>query len=95
MDNQMLLISKVDLNNLIKHIEKLTEVLSNLNGLNVENKFFTRDEAMEHYNLSRREVDKIYNTILKDKVIDIGKNQRLAKVHIDKMFMNGVKQKYV
>ena len=95
MDNQMLLINKADLNNLIEHIEKLTEVLSNLNGLNEEKKFFTRDEAMEYYNLSRREVDKIYNTILKEKVIDIGKNQRLAKAHIDKIFMDGVKQKYV
>ena len=95
MDNQMILISKVDLNNLIKHIEKLTEVLSNLNGLKVENKFFTRDEAQEYYNLSKREVDKIYNTILKDKVIDIGKNQRLAKVNIDKIFIDGVKLKYV
>ena len=95
MENQMLLISKVDLNNLIIHIEKLTDVLSNLNGLKVENVFFTREEAMEHYGLSRREVDKIYNTILKEKVTDIGKNQKLAKVHIDKMFLDGVKIKHV
>jgi len=32
---------------------------------------------------------------LKDKVIDIGKNQRLAKVNIDKIFIDGVKLKYV
>ena len=95
MENQMLLISKVDLNNLIIHIEKLTDVLSNLNGLKVENVFFTREEAMEHYGLSRREVDKIYNTILREKVTDIGKHQKLAKVHIDKMFLDGVKIKHV
>lgn len=77
-----------------KIIELLTEINNKLN-LQREDIFYTRDEAQEHYKLSKREVDKIYNTILKDKVTDIGKCQRLAKVHIDKMFTDGVRMKCV
>lgn len=77
-----------------KIVELLAEI-SNKLDLQRDDIFYTRDEAQEHYKLSKREVDKIYNKILKDKVTDIGKCQRLAKVHIDKMFTDGVKLKYV
>lgn len=77
-----------------KVIELLNEIKESLNNQR-EDIFYTRDEAQEHYNLSKREVDKIYNTLLKDKVVDIGKCQRLAKIHIDKLFTEGVTMKYV
>lgn len=79
-------------------MDKIIELLNEINkklDFQREDIFYTRDEAMKHYGLSRREVDKIYNIILKEKVTDIGKHQKLAKVHIDKMFMDGVKLKYV
>lgn len=95
MENEMLLIRKLDITELNKNISKLTEVLTELNLTKQEEKFFTRDEAQEYYKFSKREVDKVYNTILKDKVVDIGKCQRLAKVHIDKMLTEGIKMKYV
>lgn len=75
-------------------IEKLNVIIQKLDAQR-KDIFYTRTEAMKHYGLSRREVDKIYNIILKEKVTDIGKHQKLAKVHIDKMFMDGVKLKYV
>lgn len=79
-------------------MEKVIELLIKINeklDSQREDIFFTRDEAQKHYNFSKREVDKVYNTILKDKVVDIGKCQRLAKVHIDKMLTEGIKMKYV
>lgn len=96
MDNEMLIIQKADLKELIEQFKLFNENIKNIN-LNGESKniFFTRDEAQEHYGLSKREVDKIYNNLLKNKVVNIGKNTRLAKVHIDKLFTNGVQMKHV
>lgn len=79
----------------MEEVVKLLIEINNKLDLQREDIFYTRDEAQEHYKLSKREVDKIYNTILKDKVTDIGKCQRLAKVHIDKMFTDGVRMKCV
>lgn len=79
-------------------VEKAIELLMQINEkLESQRKdiFYTRDEAQEHYGLSKREVDKIYNTLLRDKVVNIGKLTRLAKVHIDKLFIDGVKMKHV
>lgn len=77
-----------------KVIELLTEIKESVDAKR-DDIFYTRDQAQVHYGFSKREVDKVFNTILKDKVTDIGKCQRLAKVHIDKMLMDGVKVKYV
>lgn len=79
----------------MEKVEQLLEEIKSILNNQREDIFYTRDEAQEHYKFSKREVDKVYNTILKDKVVDIGKCQRLAKVHIDKMLTEGVKMKYV
>ena len=85
----------------IKEAYELEEIIKLLSQINEklesqrDDIIYTREEAKKHYKLSQREVDKIYNTILKDKVVDIGKCQRLAKVHIDDMFKNGIKMKHV
>lgn len=79
-------------------MEKVIELLMQINeklANQREDIFYTRDEAQEHYGLSKREVDKIYNTLLRDKVVNIGKYTRLAKVHIDKLFTDGVKMKHI
>lgn len=86
----------IDSSELIEQLKLLNENFKSMNFGNAEEKiFFTRDEAQKHYKFSKREVDKIYNTILKDRVVDIGKCQRLAKVHIDEMLTDGVKMKHV
>lgn len=96
MDNEMLIIQKADLKELIEQFKLFNENIKNLN-LNSESKniFYTRKEVQEHYNLSERETSKIFTKLLKDKVIDIGKGQKLAKAHIDKLFTKGVVMKEV
>ena len=95
MENEMIVIKKVNVDELVEQLKIFNSNIAKLNLNEVEDKFFTRDETQEYYNLSKRETDKIYNSILKDFVVDIGKNQRLAKSHIDNMFKNGIKMKFV
>lgn len=77
----------------MEKVEQLLEEIKSILNNQREDIFYTRDEAQEHYKLSKREVDKIYNTLLKDKVVNIGKFTRLAKVHIDNLFIKGVVSK--
>lgn len=94
MDSEMLIIQKSDLKELIEQIKLFNENIKNLN-LNGEAKdiFYTRKEAQEHYNMSERETIKLFTKLLKNKVVDIGKEQRLAKCHIDELFRQGVVSK--
>lgn len=89
-DNEMLVIKRTDLNELVNQLKKLNNNFENLNFEKQEEKFMTRKEVEEHYGLSERATTKIFTKLLKDKVIDIGKVQRLAKSNIDKMFKEGV-----
>ena len=96
MENEMIVINKADISELLNQFKLFNENISKLELREKSDKqFFTRDEAQAYYGFSKREVDKIYNTILKDKVVDIGKCQRLAKTHIDNMLTNGVKMKHI
>ncbi len=96
MNNEMIVINKADISELINQFKIFNENISKLELREKSDKqFFTRDEAQEFYKFSKREVDKIYNTLLRDKVVNIGKHQRLAKVHIDNLLTEGCKMKYV
>ena len=90
MDNEMLIIRKVDFEELLNQLKKLNTNFENLNFEKQEEKFMTRKEVEEHYGLSERATTKIFTKLLKNKVIDIGKVQRLAKSNIDSMFKEGV-----
>lgn len=93
MENEMIIMRKADFTDLITELRTLNNNFKNLNLNKEEDKFFTRDEAQEYYNLSKREVDKIFNNLLRNKVVNIGKNTRLAKSHIDDLFKQGVVSK--
>lgn len=90
MDNEMLIIRKVDFEELLNQLKRLNTNFENLNFEKQEEKFMTRKEVEEHYGLSERATTKIFTKLLKNKVIDIGKVQRLAKSNIDSMFKEGV-----
>ena len=94
MDNEMLIIQKADLKELIEQFKLFNENIKSLN-LNNDTKdiFYTRKEAQEHYNMSERETIKVFTKLLKNKVVDIGKEQRLAKCHIDELFRQGIVSK--
>lgn len=94
MDNEMLIIQKADLKELIEQFKLFNENIKSLN-LNNDTKeiFYTRKEAQEHYNMSERETAKIFTKLLKNKIVDIGKEQRLAKCHIDELFKQGIVSK--
>lgn len=79
-------------------MEKIVELLIQINeklDAQRDDIFFTRKQAQEHYDMSERETAKLFNKLLKDKVVDIGKEQRLAKIHIDELFRNGIKMKSI
>lgn len=89
----MLVISEVQLGNLIEKIQLLADRIENIAIKNEEKVFYTREQVAEHYEISDRATAKIFTNILKDKVVDIGKTQKIAKSHIDKLFEEGVKLK--
>lgn len=90
MEKTMYVVSEVQLNELIESIKLLTENLKNISGTNETKEFYTRKQVAEHYELSDRAVIKIFTKLLKDKVVNIGKEQKLAKIHIDDLFEKGV-----
>lgn len=90
MEKTMYVVSEVQLNELISSIKLLTENLQNLSGSSENKEFYTRKQVAEHYSLSDRAVIKIFTKLLEDKVVNIGKEQKLAKVHIDNLFEQGV-----
>ena len=92
-DKTMFVISEVQLGSLIEKIQLLADRIENIAIRNEEKVFYTREQVAEHYGISERATAKIFTNLLRDKVIDIGKTQKLAKSHIDKLFENGVKLK--
>lgn len=77
-------------------MEKVIELLTLINNKLESQRddiFYTRKQAQEHYDMSERETAKLFNKLLKDKVVDIGKEQRLAKIHIDELFRQGIVSK--
>ena len=94
MNSEILIIQKADLKELIEQLKIFNENIKNLNTSGkTEEVFFTRKQTQDHYKISEREVIKIFTKLLKDKVIYIGKEQRLAKEHIDNLFKQGVVSK--
>ncbi len=93
MEKTMLVISEAQLGNLIEKIQLLTDRIENIAIRNEEKVFYTREQVAKHYDISDRATAKIFTNILKDKVVDIGKTQKIAKFHIDKLFEEGVKLK--
>lgn len=90
MENEMIIINKMDLTNLITQLKTFNENFEKINFNKQSEKFLTRAEVAEQYELSQREVAKIFNKLLKDKIVNIGKTQKLAKSHIDELFTKGV-----
>lgn len=93
MEKTMFVISQVQLDNLTNKIQLLIDSLENISGKTEEKIFYTREQVAEHYGISERATAKIFTNLLRDKVVDIGKTQKLAKSHIDKLFEDGVKLK--
>lgn len=73
-------------------IELLIEINDKLESQR-DDIFYTRKQAQAHYDMSERETAKLFNKLLKDKIVDIGKEQRLAKIHIDELFRQGIVSK--
>lgn len=90
MDNQMILINSIKVDELIEQLKLFNSNIEKMNFNKQEDIFYTRKEAQEHYNMSERETIKLFTKLLKNKVVDIGKEQRLAKCHIDELFKQGV-----
>ncbi len=93
MDNQMILINSIKVDELIEQLKLFNSNLEKMNFNKQEEIFYTRKEAKEHYNMSDRETAKIFTKLLKNKIVNIGKEQRLAKCHIDELFIRGVVSK--
>lgn len=93
MDNQMILINNIKVDELIEQLRLFNSNLEKMNFNKPEEIFYTRKEAQEHYNMSERETAKIFTKLLKNKIVDIGKEQRLAKCHIDELFKQGIVSK--
>ena len=85
----MYVVSEVQLDQLINSINLLNENIQHLTG-GKEKTFYTRKQTKEHYGISDRAIQKLYNVLLRDKVVNIGREQQLAKVHIDELFEQGV-----
>lgn len=92
MPTEMLVISKADLQELTEQIKVLNQNFANITGLKKEQSYLTRKQVEEHYDLSKQEVAKIFNYVIKDKVIKLGKTQKIAKEHIDNLFNEGVRR---
>ena len=95
MDNEMIVIKKANIDELVEQLKLFNENIKKLNAATQEEIFYTRKEVEKHYKLSTRAVGKIFNALLKDKVVNIGKSQKIAKMHIDNLLKNGVTQKFV
>lgn len=86
----MILINSIKVDELIEQLKLFNSNLEKMNFNKQEEIFYTRKEAKEHYNMSDRETTKIFTKLLKNKIVNIGKEQRLAKCHIDELFKRGV-----
>ena len=93
MPTEMLVISKADLEELTEQIKQLNRNFASLTGMNEPTVLLTRNQVMQQYGFSDRATKKIFTTLLKDKVVDIGKEQRLSKKNIDTILEQGVKLK--
>ena len=89
MNDEMIVIRKANLDELIEQLKLLNQNLCKLD-FNKEEKFLTRKEVKKLYKISERATMKIFNILLKDKVINIGREQKIAKEHIDELFRKGV-----
>lgn len=90
MENEMIIMRKVDFTELIEQLKLFNENFEKMNFNKKEEKFLTRKEVEKQYKLSIRAVRKIFTVLLKDKVVNISKEQRLSTKHIDDLFNNGV-----
>lgn len=93
MPTEMLVISKADLQELTEQIKQLNQNFASLTGMNEPTVLLTRNQVMQQYGFSDRATKKIFTTLLKDKVVDIGKEQKLSKKNIDAILEQGVKLK--
>ena len=93
MENTMFVVSEIKIDELIKNIQLLNDNLQNLAVPEKSKEFLTREQVADKYDLSVRATTKIFNVLLRDKVIDIGKTQKICQTHIEDLFEQGVKLK--
>lgn len=93
MPTEMLVISKADLSELTAQIKKLNENITNIAVKDEPTVLYTRTEVMNQYKFSDRAVKKLFTEILKDKVVYIGKEQKLSKRNIEDLLEQGVRLK--
>lgn len=89
----MFVVSEIKIDELIKNIQLLNDNLQNLAVPEKSKEFLTREQVADKYDLSVRATTKIFNVLLRDKVIDIGKTQKICQTHIEDLFEQGVKLK--
>ena len=89
MTSEMLVISKVELQELKEQVKALNDTLSEFTKLNNQEVYLTRPEVEEKYGLTRYEVSRLFNKVLRDKVIKLGRKQKLAVSNIEEAFKKG------
>lgn len=90
MPTEMFMVSKADLDELLDQIKLLNENLARINHTQNKEEYLTRPEIEEQFGLSRYEVSKLFNRVLRDKVIKLGRQHRIAKSNIEEAFKNGI-----
>lgn len=90
---EMILVNPLELSELTAQIKKLNENITNIAVKDDSTILYTRVEVMKQYNFSDRAVKKLFTDILKDKVVYIGKEQKLSKRNIEAILEQGVRLK--
>lgn len=90
---EMIVVNPIELSELTEQIKKLNENITNIKTNEEPTILYTRTEVMKKYDFSDRAVKKLFTEILKDKVVYIGKEQKLSKRNIEALLEHGVRLK--
>ena len=90
---EMIVVNPIELSELTEQIKKLNENITNIKTNEESTILYTRTEVMKKYDFSDRAVKKLFTEILKDKVVYIGKEQKLSKRNIEALLEHGVRLK--
>lgn len=93
MNDEALVVTKTNsvkiFDEMLEEMKLINKHLSELKS-NKQDEILTRKEVQKLYKISERATMKIFNVLLKEKVINIGREQKIAKEHIDELFRKGV-----
>ena len=90
---ELIVVNPIELSELTEQIKKLNENITNIKGNEESTILYTRLEVMKKYDFSERAVRKLFTETLKDKVVYIGKEQKLSKRNIEALLEQGVRLK--